>query len=85
MKEEARRQSRERQMLPTGPRWHLVVLVFVPATPTPAGAIQFPLDYTVFLAVSTRTMDPTPPAASAFSCHCSSTALLLSEGLSKPL
>lgn len=47
--------------------------------------VQFLLDYTVFLAVNTRTMDPTPPAASAFSCHCNNTALLLSEGLSKPL
>lgn len=46
----------------------------------PMGEIQFPLDYTVFLAVKTRTMDPTPPAASAFSCHCSNMALLLSEG-----
>lgn len=51
----------------------------------PMGEIQFPPDYTVFLAVKTRTMDPTPPAASAFSCHCNNTALLLSEGLSKPL
>lgn len=46
-----------------GQRWHLVALVLVPATPTPWGEIQFPPDYTVFLAVKTRTMDPTPPAA----------------------
>lgn len=32
---ETRRQSWEKQMLPKGQRWHLVVLVFVPATPTP--------------------------------------------------
>ena len=32
---EARRQSWEEQMLPAGQRWHLVVLVLVPATPTP--------------------------------------------------
>lgn len=35
--------------------------------------IQFLLDYTVFLAVNTRTMDPTPPAASAWKqtkCKC---------------
>lgn len=85
MKKEARRQSWEKQMPPTGQRCHLVVLVFVPATLTPVNDVQFQLDYTVFLAVKTRTMDPTPPAASAFSCHCNSTALLLSDGLSKPL
>lgn len=85
MKKEARRQSREKQTLPTGQRCRLVVLVFVPATPTPLNTVQFQLDYTVFLAVKTRTIDPTPPAASAFSCHCSNIALLLSDGLSKPL
>lgn len=51
----------------------------------PHGRYPFPPAYTVFLAVKTRTMDPTPPAASAFSCHCNNIALLLSEGLSKPL
>lgn len=72
MKKEARRQSWEKQMLPKGQRWHLVVLVFVPATPTSTD-VQFLLDYTVFLAVNTRTMDPTPPAASAWKqtkCKC---------------
>lgn len=52
------------QTLPEGQRWHLVVLVFVPATPTPTD-YPVPADYTVFLAVRTRTMDPTPPAARA--------------------
>lgn len=65
MKKEARRQSWEKQMLPTGQRCHLVVLVFIPATPTSVNGVQFQLDYTVFLAVKTRTMDPTPPAARA--------------------
>lgn len=40
-KKEARRQSWEKQMLPEGQRWHLVVLVLVPATPTHPQAIQF--------------------------------------------
>lgn len=66
MKEEARRQSWEKQMLPKGQWWHLVVLVFVPAILTPTGEAQFLLDYTVLRAVNTRTMDPTPPAASAW-------------------
>lgn len=41
--------------------------------------------HTVFLAVKTRTIEPSPPMANAFSCHCSNMALLFSTGLSKPL
>lgn len=47
MKEEARRQA-ERQMLPPGQQWHLVVLVIVPAFCTPTAGSHWLLNLNRF-------------------------------------